>query len=62
MPTKTVTVGSAVGLHARPAAVISEAVVNAGVPVLARVDLASAGSGFSWNDWMRPSGSATTMP
>ena len=33
MPSKTVTVGSAVGLHARPAAVISEAVVNAGVPV-----------------------------
>ncbi|HZJ07868.1 MAG TPA: HPr family phosphocarrier protein [Nocardioidaceae bacterium] len=25
MPTKTVTVGSAVGLHARPAAIISEA-------------------------------------
>ena len=33
MPSKTVTVGSAVGLHARPAAIISEAVVNAGVPV-----------------------------
>lgn len=33
MPSKTVAVGSAVGLHARPAAVISEAVVNAGVPV-----------------------------
>ena len=33
MPSKTVTVGSAVGLHARPAALISEAVVNAGVPV-----------------------------
>ena len=33
MPSKTVTVGSAVGLHARPAAVISEAVVNAGVPL-----------------------------
>lgn len=33
MPSKTVTVGSAVGLHARPAAVIAEAVVNAGVPV-----------------------------
>ena len=26
MPTKTVTVGSAVGLHARPAALIAEAV------------------------------------
>ena len=38
MPTKTVTVGSAVGLHARPAAVISEAVVNAGVPVTLTVD------------------------
>lgn len=33
MPSKTVTVGSAVGLHARPAAIISEAVVTAGVPV-----------------------------
>lgn len=33
MPSKTVTVGSAVGLHARPAAIIAEAVVNAGVPV-----------------------------
>jgi phosphocarrier protein len=38
MPTKTVTVGSAVGLHARPAAVISEAVVNAGVPVTLALD------------------------
>lgn len=33
MHTKTVIVGSAIGLHARPAAIISEAVVNAGVPV-----------------------------
>lgn len=33
MPSKTVVVGSAIGLHARPAAVISEAVVKAGVPV-----------------------------
>jgi phosphocarrier protein len=33
MPSKTVIVGSAQGLHARPAAVISEAVVSAGVPV-----------------------------
>ena len=41
MPSKTVAVGSAVGLHARPAAVISEAVVNAGVPVT----LALAGGG-----------------
>ncbi len=32
MPTKTVIVGSSVGLHARPAAIIAEAVVNAGVP------------------------------
>jgi len=38
MPAKTVTVGSAVGLHARPAAVISEAVVNAGVPVTLALD------------------------
>ena len=38
MPSKTVTVGSSVGLHARPAAVISEAVVNAGVPVTLTVD------------------------
>jgi phosphocarrier protein len=38
MPTKTVTVGSAVGLHARPAAVIAEAVVNAGVPVTLALD------------------------
>ena len=33
MPTKTVVVGSAIGLHARPAAIIAESVVNAGVPV-----------------------------
>ena len=38
MPSKTVIVGSAVGLHARPAAVISEAVVNAGVPVTLSFD------------------------
>ena len=38
MPSKTVTVGSAVGLHARPAAVISEAVVNAGIPVTLSLD------------------------
>ena len=30
MPTKTVIVGSSIGLHARPAAIIAEAVVNAG--------------------------------
>ena len=33
MHTKTVIVGSAIGLHARPAGVISEAVVKSGVPV-----------------------------
>ena len=33
MPSKTVTVGSAVGLHARPAALIAEAVSKSGVPV-----------------------------
>ncbi len=38
MPSKTVTVGSAVGLHARPAAVISEAVLNAGIPVTLSLD------------------------
>ena len=38
MASKTVTVGSAVGLHARPAAVISEAVVTAGVPVTIAVE------------------------
>jgi phosphocarrier protein len=38
MPSKTVTVGSAVGLHARPAAIIAEAVVNAGVPVTLSMD------------------------
>ena len=38
MPSKTVIVGSAVGLHARPAAIISEAVVTAGVPVTLALD------------------------
>ena len=38
MPSKTVTVGSAIGLHARPAAIIAEAVVNAGVEVTLAVD------------------------
>jgi phosphocarrier protein len=33
MPSQTVTVGSRVGLHARPAALIAEAVGRAGVPV-----------------------------
>ncbi|KRD07730.1 serine kinase [Mycobacterium sp. Root265] len=38
MPEKTVTVGSSIGLHARPAAIIAEAVVNAGVEVTLAVD------------------------
>lgn len=38
MPEKTVTVGSSIGLHARPAAIIAEAVVNAGVEVTLSVD------------------------
>ena len=38
MPSKTVTVGSSIGLHARPAAVIAEAAVAAGVPVTLSVD------------------------
>jgi phosphocarrier protein len=33
MPSKTVTVGSAVGLHARPAALIAEAVAKSGASV-----------------------------
>jgi phosphocarrier protein len=33
MPTKNVVVGSAVGLHARPAALIAQAATEAGVPV-----------------------------
>jgi phosphocarrier protein len=33
MPSQTVTVGSRVGLHARPAALIADAVAKAGVPV-----------------------------
>ncbi|AWK73066.1 HPr family phosphocarrier protein [Rhodococcus sp. NPDC019627] len=33
MPSTTVAVGSSIGLHARPAAVIAEAVAAAGVPV-----------------------------
>lgn len=38
MYSKTVTVGSAVGLHARPAAVIAEAVGEADVPVTLSLD------------------------
>jgi phosphocarrier protein len=36
--TKTVLVGSAIGLHARPAAIIAEAIVNSGVPVTLSLD------------------------
>jgi phosphocarrier protein HPr len=48
MPSKTVTVGSSVGLHARPAAVISEAAgefdseVTIGVPGEEPVDASSS--------------------
>jgi phosphocarrier protein HPr len=48
MPTKSVVVGSAVGLHARPAAIISEAAgeldseVQIGVPGRKPVDASSA--------------------
>ncbi|MUL47534.1 HPr family phosphocarrier protein [Mycobacterium sp. CBMA293] len=38
MPSKIVTVGSAIGLHARPAAIISEAVVNSGAQVTLALD------------------------
>jgi phosphocarrier protein len=38
MPSRTVTVGSSVGLHARPAATISEAVTKSGVEVTIAVD------------------------
>jgi phosphocarrier protein HPr len=38
MPSETVTVGSSVGLHARPAAVIAEAAAKTGVPVTLAVD------------------------
>ncbi|MEV6058825.1 HPr family phosphocarrier protein [Nocardia asteroides] len=47
MPSTTVTVGSSVGLHARPAALIAEAVGAAGIPVtiaLAGGDPVDAGS------------------
>lgn len=48
MPTRTVTVGSAVGLHARPAAIIADAVAEAGggvtlaIPGEAPVDASSS--------------------
>ena len=38
MHTKTVIVGSAIGLHARPAAIIAEAAAKAGVPVTLSLD------------------------
>jgi len=38
MHTKTVLVGSAIGLHARPAAIIAEAAVKAGIPVMLSVE------------------------
>ncbi|MCV7432765.1 HPr family phosphocarrier protein [Mycolicibacterium bacteremicum] len=38
MPEKTVTVGSSIGLHARPAAIIAEAVVNSGAEVTLSLD------------------------
>jgi phosphocarrier protein len=38
MPSTTVIVGSAIGLHARPAALIAEATVKSGVPVTLSVD------------------------
>lgn len=38
MPTKTVIVGSSIGLHARPAAIIAEAVTNAGAEVTLSLD------------------------
>lgn len=38
MPSTTVSVGSAIGLHARPAATIADAAVNAGVPVTLAMD------------------------
>ncbi|MFC6011192.1 HPr family phosphocarrier protein, partial [Nocardia lasii] len=47
MASTTVTVGSSVGLHARPAALIAEAVAAAGVPVTIAVaggDPVDAGS------------------
>ncbi|MEP9391444.1 HPr family phosphocarrier protein [Gordonia sp. VNQ95] len=38
MPSTTVTVGSAVGLHARPATIIAEAAADAGVPITLAVE------------------------
>ena len=64
MPSKTVTVGSAVGLHARPAAVIAEAVVNAGVPVTLALDggdPVDAGSALMIMTLCAVNGSAVTI-
>ena len=47
MPSKTVAVGSSVGLHARPAAVIAQIATDTGVPVTLAVpggDPVDAGS------------------
>lgn len=47
MPSTTVAVGSSIGLHARPAAIIAEAVTDAGIPVtlaVAGVEPIDAGS------------------
>jgi phosphocarrier protein HPr len=38
MPSNTVAVGSAIGLHARPAALIAEAATDLGVPVTLATD------------------------
>lgn len=38
MPSTTVAVGSSIGLHARPAGIIAEAVVASGVPVTLSMD------------------------
>lgn len=38
MPSTTVVVGSAVGLHARPATIIAEAVADAGTPVTLAIE------------------------
>lgn len=38
MPSKTVTVGSSVGLHARPAGLIADAATALGVPVTLSTD------------------------
>ena len=53
MADKTVTVGSAIGLHARPAAIIAEAVVNAGVPVTLSMDGGEPDAGGEPVEWPR---------